>query len=216
MHPFLEAIDKRPLLFDGAMGTLLYARGASSEQCLEALVVSRPGWVTEVHQAYAAAGADVIKTHTFGANRVRLAEHGLADEVREFNFRAVRLVRDVREIVGRALFIAGDIGPLGKHLAPMGPLSIKTVREAFHEQISVLWEAGADLLLFETFSDLDELVERVKLAKAHNEAVSIAFEGNIVVTASGSNCATAFWRFICRIQSKWRQKTGQLHAELIG
>jgi methionine synthase I (cobalamin-dependent)/5,10-methylenetetrahydrofolate reductase len=166
MHPFLEAIDKRPLLFDGAMGTLLYARGASSEQCLEALVVSRPGWVTEVHQAYAAAGADVIKTHTFGANRVRLAEHGLADEVRDFNFRAVRLVRDVREIVGRALFIAGDIGPLGKHLAPMGPLSRKTAEDAFHEQISVLWEAGADLLLFETFSDLDELVIGVETAKA--------------------------------------------------
>ena len=86
MHPFLEALDKRPLLFDGAMGTLLFARGASSEQCLEELVISRPEWVSEIHQAYAAAGADVIKSHTFGANRVRLADHGYAERVRDFNF----------------------------------------------------------------------------------------------------------------------------------
>ena len=166
MHPFLESVHKRPLLFDGAMGTLLYARGASSEQCLEALVVSHPGWVTEVHQAYAAAGADVIKSHTFGANRVRLAEHGMADQVREFNFRAVRLVRDVREVAGRALFIAGDIGPLGQRLAPMGRLSQHEAEEAFREQISVLWEAGSDLLLFETFGELDEIVLGVKTAKS--------------------------------------------------
>ncbi len=157
MHPFLAKLDERPLLFDGAMGTLLYARGASSEQCLEELVVSRPGWLTEVHQAYAAAGADVLKTHTFGANRMRLGEYGYADKVREFNFKAVRLLRDVREVAGRALFIAGDVGPLGRRLEPHGRLSPAEAREAFREQIAVLWEAGADLLLFETFSDLAEL-----------------------------------------------------------
>ena len=82
-HPFLEQLRRRPLLADGAMGTMLYAKGASSEQCLEYLVVSRPGWVTEIHQAYAAAGAEVLKTHTFGANRIRLAEYGLAEKVRD-------------------------------------------------------------------------------------------------------------------------------------
>ena len=106
MNPFLQKLQEQPLLGDGAMGTMLYAKGASSEQCLEQLVVTRPGWVTAVHQAYAAAGADVIKSHTFGANRVRLADYGLADHVREFNFKAVRLVRDVREIAGRALLPA--------------------------------------------------------------------------------------------------------------
>ena len=165
MQPFLREIAKRPLLFDGAMGTLLYARGASSEQCLEELVASRPDWVTEVHQAYAAAGADVIKSHTFGANRIRLAEHGLADKVRDLNFKAVKLVRDVREIVGRALFIAGDIGPLGERLAPMGHLAVEEAEAAFREQILALWEAGADLLLFETFSDLAELEIGVRTAK---------------------------------------------------
>jgi hypothetical protein len=101
MHPFLKKLQEGPLLFDGGMGTLLYARGASSEQCLEELVITRPGWVMEIHQSYAAAGADILKTHTFGANRLRLERYGLGDRVREFNFTAVRLVRDVREVAGR-------------------------------------------------------------------------------------------------------------------
>ncbi len=165
MHPFLVKLQEKPLLFDGAMGTLLYARGASSEQCLELLVATRPGWVTEIHQAYATAGADIIKSHTFGANRIRLAEYGLQDRVREFNFKAVKLVRDVREVAGRALFIAGDVGPSGAPLALPGTPAYTQVRAAFQEQIAVLWEAGADLLLFETFSSLDELELAVEIAK---------------------------------------------------
>ena len=164
-HPFLEQLRRRPLLADGAMGTMLYAKGASSEQCLEYLVISRPGWVMEIHQAYAAAGAEVLKTHTFGANRIRLAEYGLAEKVRDLNFKAVRLVRDVREVTGKPIFIAGDMGPLGKRLQPNGPLTEQEVRDAFREQIGVLWEAGADLLLFETFIDLDELEIAVQVAR---------------------------------------------------
>ncbi|MGL4649709.1 MAG: homocysteine S-methyltransferase family protein, partial [Caldilineaceae bacterium] len=165
MNPFLLRLDERPLLCDGAMGTMLLARGASSDQCLEQLVVTRPGWITEIHQAYASAGADVLKTHTFGANRVRLGDHGLADAVRELNFKAVRLARDVREVAGRALFIAGDAGPLGKRLAPDGPIDPHEARDAFREQVVVLWEAGADLLLFETFTSLDELEIAVLAAR---------------------------------------------------
>ncbi len=165
MNPFLQKLQEGPLLCDGGMGTMLYAKGASSEQCLEQLVVSRPGWVTTIHQAYASAGADVIKSHTFGANRTRLAEYGLGDHVREFNFKAVRLVRDVREVAGRAIFIAGDIGPLGKRLQPLGQITPEEAYEVFREQISVLWEAGADLLLFETFSDLEELKIAVRAAR---------------------------------------------------
>ena len=165
MNPFLQKISERPLLGDGAMGTMLYRGGASSEQCLEQLVVSHPGWVTEIHQAYAAAGADVIKSHTFGADRIRLGVHGLADHVREYNFKAVRLVRDVREVAGRAIFIAGDVGPLGKRLQPHGPISEEEAFAAFREQIAVLWEAGADFLLFETFSSLQELEIAVRAAR---------------------------------------------------
>lgn len=165
MHPFLQKLQTQPLLSDGGMGTMLFARGASSEQCLEQLVVTRPGWVTEIHQAYASAGADVLKSHTFGANRIRLTEHGLAEQVRELNFKAVRLLRDVREVAGRAIFIAGDIGPLGKRLQPQGLISPQEAREVFREQIAVLWEAGADFLLFETFSNLAELEIAVQVAK---------------------------------------------------
>ncbi len=165
MNPFLQKLQEGPLLCDGGMGIMLYAKGASSEQCLEQLVVTRPGWVTAIHQAYASAGADVIKSHTFGANRVRLAPHGLADHVREFNFKAIRLVRDVREVAGRAIFIAGDVGPLGKRLQPLGSLTNQEAYDAFREQISVLWEAGADFLLFETFTDFEELRVAVQAAQ---------------------------------------------------
>ncbi len=166
MHPFLQKLSERPLLGDGAMGTMLFSMGASDEQCLEYLSISRPGWITEIHQAFAAAGADVIKTHTFGANRVRLADVGLQDRVRDLNFRSVKLVRDVREVVGRGIFIAGDVGPLGKRLAPYGPVTVEEAKAAFQEQIAVLWEAGADLILFETFSEIAELEIAVAAAKA--------------------------------------------------
>ncbi|MCX6047002.1 MAG: bifunctional homocysteine S-methyltransferase/methylenetetrahydrofolate reductase [Chloroflexi bacterium] len=165
MHPFLQKLNEHPLLCDGAMGTMLFAKGASIDQCLEQLIVDRPGWVREIHQVYASAGVDVIKSHTFGANRVRLADHGLADKVREFNFKAVKLVRDVREVAGRSIFIAGNIGPLGRRLHPIGPIAEQEARDAYREQISVLWEAGADLLLFETFSDVEELEIAVQIAK---------------------------------------------------
>lgn len=166
MHPFLQRLATQPLLADGAMGTMLYARGASSEQCLEQLVVDRPGWVTGIHQAYAAAGADVITTHTFGANRFRLAQHGLEGKVRELNFKAVRLVRDVREVAGRSLFIGGNVGPLGRRFNWNNPAEREAVAEAFREQIGVLWEAGADLLLMETFGDVTELEIAVQVARS--------------------------------------------------
>lgn len=166
MNPFLQRLHDQPLLCDGAMGTMLYARGASSAQCLEQLVVDRPEWVSGIHQAYAAAGADVITTHTFGANRMRLAKHGLEDKVRDFNFRAVRLLRDVREVSGRALFIAGNVGPLGRRIELADADQRTEAEEAFREQIGVLWEAGSDLLLFETFSNLDELLIGVQIARS--------------------------------------------------
>jgi homocysteine S-methyltransferase len=148
------------------MGTMLYARGASSEQCLEQLVLTRPAWVTEIHQAYASAGAEVLTAHSFGASRTRLAHFGLAEQVREINFKAVRLARDVREVAGRAIFIAGNVGPLGGRLVPDGTLTQEEADAAFREQVAVLWEAGADLILFETFSALAELEVAVRAARA--------------------------------------------------
>ncbi len=166
MHPFLTELAKRPLLMDGAMGTMLYAKGVSSEECLEYLLISKPHWITEIHTAYAAAGADVLLTHTFGASRPRLESYGMGDKVRDLNFRAVKLLRDVREVAGRAIFIAGDMGPLGKSLVPKGDMTPETAFDAFKEQILALWEAGADLLHMETFSELAELEIAVRAAKA--------------------------------------------------
>ena len=186
MHPFLQRLNTPPLLVDGAMGTMLFGRGASSEQCLEQLVVDRPGWVTGIHQAYAAAGADVITTHTFGANRFRLAQHGLEDKVRDLNFRAVRLVRDVREVAGRSLFIGGNVGPLGRRFDWDNPAERAAVSEAFREQIGVLWEAGADLLLFETFSDVNELEIAIQVARSLCDlpvVASMTYDGESVTPA---------------------------------
>ena len=165
MHPFLQKLQEQPLLVDGAMGTLLYAKGISNEQNLESFVLQRPEWVTEVHQAYASAGADVIKTHTFGANRLRLSKYGLEESVHAINFTATKLVRDVREVAGRGIFIAGDIGSLGERIEPHGVLSEEEASSIYREQISALWEAGVDLLLFETFNSIIELSLAVRVAR---------------------------------------------------
>jgi methionine synthase / methylenetetrahydrofolate reductase(NADPH) len=166
MNSFMQQLHVHPLLADGAMGTMLYARGVPVEQCLEQLVIDRPEWVMEIHVAYANAGADVITSHTFGANRLRLAHWGLDSRVAEFNAVAMRLAREARERVARDFYLAGNVGPVGKRVDWADPSERRAVANAYREQISVLSEAGADLLLFETFSDLVELEVAVQAAKA--------------------------------------------------
>ena len=119
-HPFLERLQAGPIVCDGAMGTQLYARGVSYDRCFDELVVSQPDVVEAVHRDYLAAGAEIIETNTFGANRVRLAEHGLADCVTLFNKEAVAIARRAVAASGRRAFVAGAVGPLGKLVAPMG------------------------------------------------------------------------------------------------
>ena len=114
--------------------------------CLEALVVDQPDIVRRIHEDYIAAGADIIETNTFGANRFRLARHGLVDRVRELNFRAARLARDAREISGQPVFVAGAVGPTGRMLATVGDVRPEEVRAAFREQVEALLEGGVDLL----------------------------------------------------------------------
>ena len=113
-HPFLDRLARGPILGDGAMGTMLHARGAALDQCLEELNLTQPDWVRDIHLGYIKAGAEIIQTNTFGASRPRLADFGLADKVREINFRGVKLAREAREISGQAVWIAGSVGPLGK------------------------------------------------------------------------------------------------------
>src|SRR5438128_5800043 len=120
-----------PLLCDGAMGNLLYARGVSLDACFDVLNLNNPRVVQSVHADYIAAGADCVETNTFGANRFKLASHGLDAQVREINLRGVKLARDVRESMGRDVFVLGSVSPLGKYLAPLGTVSAAEARETF-------------------------------------------------------------------------------------
>lgn len=164
--PFLTALEQRVLLADGAMGTLLQSRGIAQHACLEALVLEQPDIVRRVHEDYIAAGADIIETNTFGANRFRLARHGLEAKVRDINFKAARLARDAREIHGHAVFVAGAIGPTGRMLATADDVRPGDVRAAIREQAEALLEGGVDLLILETFPDITELREAILAIKS--------------------------------------------------
>jgi methionine synthase / methylenetetrahydrofolate reductase(NADPH) len=190
-HPFLERLTQSPILGDGAMGTMLHARGAALDQCLEELNLSQPDWVRELHLAYIRAGAEVIQTNTFAASRPRLLDCGSADRLRDINFRGVRLAREAREISGQPAWIASSVGPLGKRVRQGGVLNATAASEAFREQLAVLWEAGADLLIFETFSDLAELVIAVEAAQNTTDLPVIAEVtfGNDGLTADGASPA---------------------------
>ncbi|MEK7701812.1 MAG: homocysteine S-methyltransferase family protein, partial [candidate division NC10 bacterium] len=143
-HPFSRRLEAGPLLCDGAMGTMLYARGVSPDACFDVLNRNAPKLVQAVHADYIAAGADCLETNTFGANRFKLAIHGLDGEVRDLNLRGVRLARDVREAAGRDVFVLGSVGPLGKYLAPLGTVTADAARAAFREQAEALLEGGVD------------------------------------------------------------------------
>ncbi len=150
------------MIADGAMGTMLYAKGVFINRCYDELNLSSPNLVKQVHEEYVKAGAEIIETNTFGANRMRLGGFGLAGNLRAINQAGVRLAR---EAAGDDVFVAGSVGPLGTHIEPLGPTSFSEANAIFAEQIETLLEAGADLLILETFSNLDELREAVSAAR---------------------------------------------------
>src|SRR5262245_10466705 len=157
-HPFSRRLrEGPPLLCDGAMGTLLYARGVTVDACFDVLNLSQPALVQSIHADYISAGADCVETKPFGANRFKLTSHGLESQVRDINLRGVKLARDVRESMGRDFFVLGSVGPIGRYLAPLGTVGLDEAREAFREQAEALLEGGVDALIVETFSDLVEL-----------------------------------------------------------
>ena len=164
--PLLTRLAERPLLCDGAMGTLLYARGVALDACFDVLNLNEPKLVQSVHAEYIAAGCDAIETNTFGANRFKLGIHGLQARVREINLRGAKLARDVRESMGRDVLVLGSIGPLGKYLAPLGSIEPADARAAFHEQAEGLLEGGIDAFVIETFSDLTEMRLAVEAVRA--------------------------------------------------
>jgi methionine synthase / methylenetetrahydrofolate reductase (NADH) len=154
MRHFSEEVTSRVLVCDGAMGTMLYARGVFINKSFEALNLTQPELVASVHADYVAAGADVVETNTFGANRIKLGAFGLSDKLVEINREGARLARGAAQ--DRA-YVAGAIGPLGIRIEPWGKTGVDEAREYFQEQARALAEGGVDLFILETFRDLNEI-----------------------------------------------------------
>jgi homocysteine S-methyltransferase len=166
MNKFLFLLaSTTTLLADGAMGTMLNARGIGFEKCFDELNLTNPLIVAEVHREYIEAGAQIILSNTFSANRFKLEKHGLADKLDEINRAGVELAKRVAAASFKDVLVAGDVGPLGVRLAPFGRVQPIQARAAFAEQILALCSAGADLIVIETMNDLYEAREAVHAAK---------------------------------------------------
>lgn len=159
------AESDHPIVTDGAMGTLLHERGIKIDACFDALNLTQPAVVAEIHRDYIQAGAELIKTNTFGANRTKLDRHGLEDRVAEINSAAVNLVQRVMLASFKDVLIGGDVGPLGVPMAPFGRIQPEEAFEVYAEQISALIEAGVDMILIETMVDLYAVREAVNAAR---------------------------------------------------
>jgi len=156
---FKERLQHGPILCDGAMGTLLYAKGIFINRCYDELNVSQPELIRSIHHEYLQAGAEIIETNTFGANSFRLARHGLADHVRDINVAGAHVAREAAKSFGG--WVAGSVGPLGIRIEPLGKTSFEEARAAFREQVEALVEGGIDLLMLETFGYVEELHQAV-------------------------------------------------------
>ncbi|MGI9090929.1 MAG: bifunctional homocysteine S-methyltransferase/methylenetetrahydrofolate reductase [Gemmatimonadaceae bacterium] len=168
------------VMFDGAMGTMIYTRGVFINQCYDELNLRAPDLIRGIHEAYVKAGAEVLETNTFGANRVKLAQHGLGDQVHAINIAAARLARAA---AGDKALVAGAVGPLGVRLEPYGPTSREDAREVFAEQMTALREGGADLFIIETFSDLDEVTQAVLAARDVDPTMPVVAQ--VAINADG-------------------------------
>ena len=155
----LERLQKSPVLCDGAMGTLLYAKGVFINRCYDELNLSQPELIRGIHHEYLQAGAEIIETNTFGANGPRLARHSLADRVHDINLQGARVARDAAKSFDA--WVAGSVGPLGIRIEPLGKTSFEEARSAFRDQIAALVEGGVDLLMLETFGYVEELHQAV-------------------------------------------------------
>lgn len=161
--PFLEEISQRVLVCDGAMGTMLYAKGIFLNRSFDELNLTQPDLVAEVHQAYVRGGSDVIETNTFGANRIKLGTFGLADRVSTINSQGARIARHAAR---EQAYVAGSIGPLGIRIEPWGKTGTDEAEEYFREQARALVEGGVDLFVLETFRDVNEIGAAIRAVRS--------------------------------------------------
>jgi methionine synthase I (cobalamin-dependent)/5,10-methylenetetrahydrofolate reductase len=180
---FLLRLKNSPVLCDGAMGTLLYSKGIFINRSYDELNLSQPELIRTVHQDYLHSGAEVIETNTFGANRVRLARHSLADKVRDINRGGAQLARDAAKSFD--VWVAGSVGPLGVRIEPLGKMAFEEARDIFREQIKALEEGGVDLLILETFGYLEELHQALLAARDVNPELPVVAS---VTVDEDSNC----------------------------
>jgi len=175
MNPkFIQWIQQnKPILADGAMGTYLHEHGVSFESCFDALNLSQPAVIADVHREYIEAGAQIILTNTFGANALKLAKHGLVDKLEKINAAGVELARRVVSASFKEVLVAGDVGPIGVRLAPFGRVQPEDARRIFSQQIAALVAVNVDLLVLETFTDKYEIREAIYAAKEITTEVPI-------------------------------------------
>src|SRR3954453_10984029 len=159
MQDFIQAVaDEHVYLFDGAMGTMLYAKGVFINRCYDELNLRNPEIVLEVHKQYVRCGAEILETNTYGANRVKLRSFGIEDELRDINVAAVEIAR---KAAGDSVYVAGAIGPLGIRIEPYGPTSLDEARAFFREQAAALRDGGVDLIVIETISNIAEAEQAI-------------------------------------------------------
>src|SRR5713226_6084304 len=174
---FIERLKQSPVLCDGAMGTLLYAKGIFINRCYDELNLSQPELIRGVHHDYLQAGAEIVETNTFGANSFRLARHSLADRVRDINLAGAHVAREAAKSFDA--WVAASIGPLGVRIEPLGKTSFEETRTAFREQVAALVEGGVDLLMLETFGYVEELHQAVLACRDVNAKIPIVAQVTI-------------------------------------
>lgn len=198
MSKLNELFATRSVLCDGAMGTMLYGRGVFIHRCYDELNLSQPDLIRNLHEEYLQAGAEIVETNTFGANRYRLQRHGLQDQVHAINFAGAKLARQAvdqaRDKQATQAYVAGAVGPIGVQIEPLGKVAFEEARTAFAEQIRALAEGGVDMLAIETMTSLSEARQAILAAREAAPQlpiiamVTIDEEGN---TLDGSSPETA-------------------------
>ena len=168
---FEEYLKDNLVLLDGAMGSLIYEKGVFIDKCYDELNLSRPDLITTIHEEYVRAGAKVIETNTYGANRFKLKSHNLLDQLEEINHTGVALARDA---AGEEVYVAGSMGPSGLEIEPWGDTSLEEVKEGYAEQARILNQAGVDLFILETFQDIREMEQAIKAIKSVSELPVVA------------------------------------------